>query len=351
MCAFRRTARRFLTCAIYLVGQLLFSPWAFSQQNLPVSALFQPVALRVWLIENNRIDKIDPRYASAVLARAAINAKTHLGLDVSFEIFRTADLRELIDKIDINSRSEIEEYQLDVRVKADRQELVKGLTDMFESDRKLLASSKRFFNHSVPRGFKVIPARASAAAVARDFADVHKYHHTTLQTLRDTNGQALINKDFTNDYQAWNIITRTYIDAEIVLTNQIIASTEPDSLEIHSVLRGGVANGLTASGRLSKTGTVSIVSLFPFLSSQRPIQRLRGGDLSKEEQVEIVSLMVTHELGHQLLRLGHPFSQSSCIMNPPIFLKFRAWAKALNTVLCAQAKDEAMQPGFLKIFN
>jgi hypothetical protein len=73
---------------------------------------------------------------------------------------------------------------------------------------------------------------------------------------------------------------------------------------------------------------------------------LREGETySETEAAELAGLEATHELGHQLLHLSHPYSQTSCIMFPVPTLAFLRWAKGLSAKDCPVGSNTAMKPG------
>ena len=58
-------------------------------------------------------------------------------------------------------------------------------------------------------------------------------------------------------------------------------------------------------------------------------------------------MLLVHELGHQLLGLGHPFENDACVMNPPQLLRFKEWLKKLNPDKCDVGSSVDMRLGRL----
>jgi len=153
-----------------------------------------------------------------------------------------------------------------------------------------------------------------------------------------------------NEYAYWALMAKLGIGAEIIVTNQLVASVEYMPTPVHSSIRGGITGGATEYNPLSRLGSSVWVSLFPYLSDDRHIQKLRGGDTyARDRALKLAGVMLAHEMGHQLLHLGHPWSNRSCVMRPAEVLNFAAWAASLNAARCRVGSSPAMTPGVLKI--
>jgi hypothetical protein len=99
----------------------------------------------------------------------------------------------------------------------------------------------------------------------------------------------------------------------------------------------------------SRYGTASVLSLFPFTSQDAVTRALRGDtDGKSTNAVEGAAAMLVHELGHQLLHLGHPFNSKACIMNPPQLLRFSAWTQGLDATQCPLGHHVENRPGVTK---
>ena len=130
------------------------------------------------------------------------------------------------------------------------------------------------------------------------------------------------------------------------LINQIIASAEYMNNAIHSAVRGGVSNGYTNPASRTKSGLTSVVSVYPFLADDEITRRLRDGSFgSIRERNEVIAMLLVHELGHQLLGLGHPFENTACVMNPPRLLHFKDWLKMQNPKECEIGSSSDMKIG------
>ena len=135
---------------------------------------------------------------------------------------------------------------------------------------------------------------------------------------------------------------------ELILTNQPLIGMERSASSMHTALRGGVTNGVTAQSGATQFGSYSVVSLYPMFSNDDWLLPLRAGARhDAAEAVNYAALIAVHELGHHLLHLGHPYGQLDCVMSPTPALDFRAWARKLSST-CKRSSSTAMTPGAVK---
>jgi len=153
-----------------------------------------------------------------------------------------------------------------------------------------------------------------------------------------------------NEYIIWSYMAKRGFEAEIILTNQLIASVEYWGVPIHTSLRGGITGGSTEYNPSSQFGASVWVSLFPYLSEDPQIKELRGGvSYAREEALNLAGAMLAHEMGHQLYHLGHPWSNEACVMRPAEALDFAAWVGKFDAERCRIGSSPAMTPGALRI--
>ncbi len=153
-----------------------------------------------------------------------------------------------------------------------------------------------------------------------------------------------------NEYGYWTLMAKLGVDAEIVLTNQFIASVEYIPTPVHTAIRGGITGGSTEYNPASKLGATVWMSLAPFLMDDKLVTTLRNGKTySRADALRYAGILLAHELGHLLLHLGHPWSNSACLMRPAEVLDFAAWADGLDAKACPIGSDPEMTKGVLNI--
>ncbi|PHS77386.1 MAG: hypothetical protein COB59_09315 [Rhodospirillaceae bacterium] len=153
-----------------------------------------------------------------------------------------------------------------------------------------------------------------------------------------------------NEYGFWALMAKEGFPAEIILTNQLVASVEYIPIPVHTSIRGGITGGSTEYNPASTLGSSVWVSLAPFLLKNAELDKLRDNlPLNKAEALQAAGTMLAHELGHQLLHLNHPWKNPACLMRPAEVLKFSSWRKNLKAQKCPLSSEPAMTPGSIKI--
>lgn len=153
-----------------------------------------------------------------------------------------------------------------------------------------------------------------------------------------------------NEWIYWDYLGETDFPYDMVITNQPVISVEYDAIPPHAALRGGITAGTTSTSAQGKYGAFSWVSMFPFLSTDPAVKSLRDGDVyDRDEAIKFAAALYTHELGHHLFRLGHPWNNPNCVMHPVTLLQFRSWFKKLDPEMCAINSSISMTPGNIEI--
>ena len=153
-----------------------------------------------------------------------------------------------------------------------------------------------------------------------------------------------------NEWVWWDSLGYGDLPYEVVITNQLVASAEYYGMDVHSSLRGGLTAGTTSYNRHALLSTYAYVMVYPMLNDTDLLTTLRQDSSYSDEQiVNYSAALLTHELGHMLLRLGHPFGDKHCIMSPTTLLNYRDWYKQLDSNQCAIGSSEQMMPGFARI--
>ena len=178
-------------------------------------------------------------------------------------------------------------------------------------------------------------------------------HLARLRQFRDQrmpDGAPLLDDTPYNEYMYWGSLDLIRLPYEVVITNQLIASAEYEDVEVHSAIRGGISNGITAQNGAARHWATSVVSAYPFIGSDETTRELRGKEsYPPEVAARYAGYLLVHELGHQLLHLGHPYGRRACVMNPVELLHFRLWVTRFSAKDCPMASSGAMAPGFIKM--
>lgn len=127
-----------------------------------------------------------------------------------------------------------------------------------------------------------------------------------------------------HQYVYWDAAVREVRRYDLIITNQLLASAETIDAQIHASLRGGITTGFTERSNATYGGSI-VLSSYPVLGEEPPLVEMRGGSYTRDEAARYLGAYTSHELGHLLLHLDHPFDQPDCIMNPARLLRYREW--------------------------
>jgi hypothetical protein len=189
------------------------------------------------------------------------------------------------------------------------------------------------------------PDSSSLRSLAYALVETHWQRLKVATGAKTLAGDALLGDDVFNEYMFWSNMDELRLPFEVLLTNQPIVSMERSASSMHSALRGGVSNGVTAVSGAARFGTYSVLSLYPMFSADAWLAPLRAGQTYEADAaVNYAALVLVHELGHQLLHLGHPYGHQACVMSPTPALDFAAWARAIGPS-CKLSKLSGMEPG------
>jgi hypothetical protein len=342
------SAARALLLLAALAGNAWAQPHAGAGKPLPLPDLSGGVTLRVAYVENPRLPPLPAQRLDAILALTRGELKNQLGITARFTQPERLPIGPLFAALSPRLTLEAERERVDATLEPARLEplarrLVKDLRAAGD-----VAAQKRF----------AAPYLVQPAADDGDLAFARALlvtQHTLLQAWGRAlapDGRPVIGGDRYNEYSFWNVLGSIELPYEVIITNQLIASAERTENSVHSAIRGGVSNGITTQSRGGRYRLVSILSSYPFTDGSVLARRLRGGEQPSEAQADrYMALLLAHELGHQLLHLGHPFGNPHCVMTPPVALAFRAWSAQLAPTECQLGSSRANTPGFLKFVN
>ncbi len=347
--------RRFLASLVIAIGiscqpQPLFAEPSFVALPKIENSTVSP---RLIYIENPRFPKVGIDDLWKIFQSAAALAKQHFGVTVSrpshIQVLNIDNVfRDLVD----NKPADFDSFIGDFRNgNVDWESVKKSLVEQIEKQADPLSKQIEFARPYLVRPLEEETVENFSNAVIETFKA--RLSHWTVAKLADGhpvigNVPGLPDLPY-NEYGYWSLMAKLGIDADIILTNQLVASVEYIDIPIHTSIRGGITGGSTEYNPSSRLGSSVWVSLFPYLSNDKRIVELRNGDTySRNEALSYAGVMLAHEMGHQLYQLGHPWSNDACLMRPAEVLDFAAWAKKLDAIRCRIGSSPAMMPGVMK---
>ncbi|MCW9034683.1 MAG: hypothetical protein OQJ97_10735 [Rhodospirillales bacterium] len=305
------------------------------------------VAPRIIYIENPRFQAISPLDLQKVVQTARGLVNEHFGIAVKLPgKITTLKIDAIFPELIKNKPQQFDNLIGDFRNnKVDWTSIKELLIEQIKKQKDPLAKQIEF-----ARPYLVTPlAKEEPGAFAQAVMTTMKERLLYWTEAKLDDGLPVIGAQPYNEYGYWTLMAKLGIEAEIVLTNQLVASVEYMPTPVHTSIRGGITGGATEYNPKSKYGASVWVSLFPYFSEDPQIKKLRNGDsYSRDEALTYAGIMLAHEMGHQLLQLGHPWSNKACLMRPAEVLDFSAWAKNLDAEKCRIDSSPAMKPGTAK---
>ena len=313
-----------------------------------------PLVLRPLYLENPSQMRFSTESLERMLALTVLQVRLHLGQEIRFASLQTQSLPIAFQRFSPEVRSKLNPRLFDVRRETPesrkrfftglRKELEGQLSDGGNTLANLIAYAKP---HLV-EGLRGEP-RASLDSLDSLVQAVGETHLTRLRAALASGMLPADASEPFNEFIYWEFAQEMALRHEVVLTNQLIASAEFSNHALHTALRGGITNGVTFSNPRSALGTSAVGSLAAFFDDKPWLAPLTDATqiapYSLAEREHFLALLLTHEIGHMLLHLGHPYGVPACVMSPTKQLHYRAWANGLDAAACAGAKNRDMVPG------
>jgi hypothetical protein len=307
---------------------------------VPLPEIARDQALRVVYAHNPRFEHTSAALLSDILEQTQGFCKAHFQLDLQFAPVIDMPIAQLFRGISPTDWAALQLQTLYVDATAghmqeQRKRLINYLENQLSQDPAQLAASIAFTKPHLLASTEISDASTLASTLASALVDTQLERFAQWRALRGTDQQSVIDSSFYNEFIAWTQAPlRAPWPFEVVITNQLMASVEYEDNSLHSALRGGVNNGLTTPSAASRYGTVSVLSLFPMVNTSALAQELRGDSTTPTPVASAAAAVLTHELGHQLLHLAHPYANTACVMNPVQVLRFNDWLAQLNARAC-----------------
>ena len=340
----------FLRLACFLATTMLASCISStSTKFIPLPVLSSvPVDIRVAYVVNPRLPRMEPAEIEVLLESMRKAVLEHFGVHLQFGPAKVVTVESLFDTIPAQYRDAAQKISYDFKSGFDDRKRLDeafglGFRQSGESLEELAAFARPHTGALTNPSFESFGARMVGLQLERI---------RIWRERKGLDGYAAIDHNPFNEFAMWASLGTGDLPYELVLTNQIIVSMEYADPAVHAAIRGGYTNGVTNYNRRSSLGTTSIWSTYAFTGNDEQLVHLRGGEsYTPEEAAKLAGLSGAHELGHQLLHLGHPFGNPACLMKPVLMLRYREWASQLNSLKCALGSSATMTPGAVRFRN
>ncbi len=309
----------------------------------------QPVSLSVASVVNPRFEKLTETQIKKILLRSQQMVKQYFDIDVEFSDVDTLSIKEVFSRLNprviANRKNEIVDIdRIDEQAReAMQQALFKTLSNYSGSKQNVIAYAQPYL---LRPEIKVDDFIGLSYALVDTLISRLEYWKT--QTASD--GKPVFDSNGYHQWVWWDSLGYSDLAYDILITNQLVASAEYYEMDVHSSIRGGITAGTTTYNKNTASNSYVYIMVYPMINDSALLTRLREDEKYSDDQViNYSAALLTHELGHLLLHLGHPFGIKSCIMSPTLMLNYRDWYDNLDAEQCAVGSSTAMKPGAASI--
>ena len=333
---------------IVLTLSMLGSIAAAQQRSLPLPVLPEGVIeLRVAYVRNPRLPEMTDAQLQLLLELARQGVREHFSHDIQFTTPARLNIQEVFRRFTAEDTKQRNTVIYDFKTgRGSNARLRKAYVQGIGRHKDDLEDQINYV-----RPYLLAPlAGYNIEALSDALMQTHLARLRQFAMQRMSDGGLLIDEQPYNEYAYWSRLDSVLLPYEVVITNQFIVSAEYIGIEVHSAIRGGISNGMLSRNGSARFGSTSLVSTYPFIGEDAATKELRGNEsYSSDDAAKYAAYMLVHELGHQLLHLGHPFGRKACVMNPVELLYFRVWVSQFSAKDCPIAATGAMMPGFVKM--
>ncbi|MES0490290.1 MAG: hypothetical protein ABUK01_09880 [Leptospirales bacterium] len=133
--------------------------------------------------------------------------------------------------------------------------------------------------------------------------------------------------EITQQYMYWSALLMNIREADLVITNSIIAGAD-EGMPVYVINRGGVTSAITENSIYNEFQGTIAMTLFPFISHEDFFQEARGS-IPEHRVVYIIAMMAVHEFGHLLGRYREYYDAPGSPHNAPRGLAYYEWYRKI----------------------
>ena len=333
-----------------LSASVQLSDGADEWQTVPLPDVSrQPVRLSVASVVNSRFKPLSDTQIKKILLRTQQLVKQHFNIDVEFSGVKTFPVEDIFSRLEpevIAERSaeivDIDLIDKQVREKM-QQALFQTLTNYAGEKQAVIDYAQPYLLHP---GIKQKDFISLSYALVDTLIARLKYW----KSQKAADGKPVLGSDAFHEWVWWDSLGYSDLSYDILITNQLVASAEYYALDVHSSLRGGLTAGTTTYNKNTQFNSYAYIMLYPMLNDSDLLTTLRQDESYTDEQIiNYSAALLTHEMGHLLLHLGHPFGNKHCVMSPTQMLNYREWYNNLDAGQCTVGNSKEMTPGAAQI--
>ena len=306
------------------------------------------IQLRVANAVNSRFPQLTDEQLQQLLDKTVLMVKQHFNLSIAFEKPESITIQNLFDALPEHVKKERQKDIVKFAA-ASNTDVSKMRESVYDVLNKYWDDRQAVIDYASP--YLLSPIKGNdfnQLSIALVDTLLKRLKYWQMQKAAD--GSPVIDDKPYNEWVWWDSLGYGNLPYDVVITNQLVASAEMYDLSVHSSLRGGITAGTTTFSKQARYGSYVYAMVYPMLDDSHMMVELRNDKSYSSDQVTTyAAALLTHEIGHQLLHLGHPFGNSNCIMSPTPLLKYREWLEGLDATQCKLNSEPSMTPGFVSI--
>ncbi len=309
----------------------------------------QPITLRVANVVNARFKRASDQQINKILKRTQQLVKQHFHIDVLFSTVETLRIDDVFKSLNSHVIAERSEEIIDIRL-IDKQTRENMQQAIFKTLSNYKKNKNNVISFAQPYLLRPEIKQSDFIGLSYALADTLIARLGYWRTQIASDGKPVLEDNTYNQWVWWDSLGYGNLPYDVVITNQLVASAENYGMDVHSSIRGGLTAGTTTYNKHTQFNSYVYIMLYPMLNDSDLLNTLRQDETYTEQQIiNYSAALLTHELGHLLLHLGHPFGNSHCIMSPTVMLNYRDWYKNLDAEQCTVGSSNDMMPAAVEL--
>jgi len=309
----------------------------------------QPVKLTVANVVNSRFKQLPERQIKKILLRSQQMVKQYFNIDIEFSDVKTLSIEDVFSHLNHKVVAERSDEIVNINFidKQAREDMQQAL---FETLSNYSGNKQNVIDYAQPYLLQPEIKKSNFIDLSYALVDTLISRLEYWKTQKADDGKAVLDSNGYHEWVWWDSLGYSDLSYDILITNQLVASAEYYAMDVHSSIRGGITAGTTTYNKNTAFNSYVYIMVYPIINDSALLTTLRQDETYTDDQViNYSAALLTHELGHLLLHLGHPFGNKHCIMSPTVMLNYRDWYENLDAKQCAVGSNKEMTPGAAKI--
>jgi len=305
----------------------------------------QPIYLKVAYVDNSRFKRPTDKQLKKILLRSQQMVKQHFNISIEFSEISQLSIKNVFKRLEpklIAQRSS-EIVNINFIDKQSREVMQQAI---FKTLSNYADNKKNVIDYAQPHLLQPEIKQKDFIGLSYALVDTLITRLQYWHKKQADDGKPVLDDLGHHEWVWWDSLGYTDLSYDILITNQLVASAEYFAMDVHSSIRGGLTAGTTTYNKNTVSNSYAYIMLYPMLNDSPLLTTLRQDvNYSEQQIINYSAALLTHELGHLLLHLGHPFGNKYCIMSPTVMLNYREWYDNLDASKCTVGSNSDMLPG------